>query len=105
MISLKVRCLFGPPESGKSPKSGREPCVQCIFILDPARAFWGLYSYIYFINPSTIARDTSLRSVPDGDPVTIPDLAAYAPIAEVFRSEEHTSELQSRLQLVCRLLL
>src|SRR2546422_6388457 len=27
------------------------------------------------------------------------------PMAEVFRSEEHTSELQSRLHLVCRLLL
>src|SRR5205809_6825816 len=28
-----------------------------------------------------------------------------APAGQVFRSEEHTSELQSRLHLVCRLLL
>src|SRR2546429_5850809 len=29
----------------------------------------------------------------------------YSPIPGIFRSEEHTSELQSRLHLVCRLLL
>src|SRR5712675_2557256 len=29
----------------------------------------------------------------------------YAPILRAWRSEEHTSELQSRLHLVCRLLL
>src|SRR2546422_2114519 len=31
--------------------------------------------------------------------------AFYSTIAETARSEEHTSELQSRLHLVCRLLL
>src|SRR2546422_3809638 len=31
--------------------------------------------------------------------------AQMAPFAHVVRSEEHTSELQSRLHLVCRLLL
>src|SRR2546422_8599493 len=31
--------------------------------------------------------------------------AAFLAMNEVFRSEEHTSELQSRLHLVCRLLL
>src|SRR2546422_10474839 len=31
--------------------------------------------------------------------------AAFTPIAPTPRSEEHTSELQSRLHLVCRLLL
>src|SRR5687768_17797510 len=31
--------------------------------------------------------------------------AGYLPTADVERSEEHTSELQSRLHLVCRLLL
>src|SRR2546429_6074254 len=33
------------------------------------------------------------------------DVLAPRPAAETGRSEEHTSELQSRLQLVCRLLL
>src|SRR3989449_6579293 len=36
--------------------------------------------------------------------VTLPDIADR-PAADVARSEEHTSELQSRLHLVCRLLL
>src|SRR5260370_33785155 len=31
--------------------------------------------------------------------------ASNIPLAEIFRSEEHTSELQSHLNLVCRLLL
>src|SRR2546422_6198672 len=36
----------------------------------------------------------------------MPTLAAVVPVANVgIRSEEHTSELQSRLHLVCRLLL
>src|SRR2546422_10522 len=33
------------------------------------------------------------------------EVCAQTPRAEFFRSEEHTSELQSRLHLVCRLLL
>src|SRR2546422_4333249 len=33
------------------------------------------------------------------------DTAPLASLPEVLRSEEHTSELQSRLHLVCRLLL
>src|SRR5207249_9029295 len=33
------------------------------------------------------------------------DLAVFDTLFNVFRSEEHTSELQSRFDLVCRLLL
>src|SRR5216684_8551253 len=40
----------------------------------------------------------------DGIPLVEKDPAAHG-AAEVMRSEEHTSELQSRLHLVCRLLL
>src|SRR2546422_2932182 len=36
-------------------------------------------------------------------PSTLPMVAS--PLCQVIRSEEHTSELQSRLHLVCRLLL
>src|SRR2546422_3198854 len=40
------------------------------------------------------------------EPVASPrDAAATLPLLEEERSEEHTSELQSRLHLVCRLLL
>src|SRR2546429_5998983 len=54
---------------------------------------------------------TAGRSRPDpGDPVSHRACRARAPPRTppgrlVFRSEEHTSELQSRLHLVCRLLL
>src|SRR5687768_17821361 len=37
--------------------------------------------------------------------VNVSALAFASPIAVIIRSEEHTSELQSRLHLVCRLLL
>src|SRR2546422_6249643 len=42
-----------------------------------------------------------------GAPPLDPDIATGGALAEVerLRSEEHTSELQSRLHLVCRLLL
>src|SRR2546422_6002770 len=46
------------------------------------------------------ARATALRP-PRGDP----PLASAGRAPAQVRSEEHTSELQSRLQLVCRLLL
>src|SRR5438105_12081925 len=53
-------------------------------------------------------QDLNERAVaPGGAP---PDLAAsiernYKPLVLALRSEEHTSELQSRVDLVCRLLL
>src|SRR2546422_11713927 len=52
---------------------------------------------------------TLFRSLLTGPqlPAFFPDLKApdYETAIAVFRSEEHTSELQSRLHLVCRLLL
>src|SRR2546422_5524684 len=38
-------------------------------------------------------------------PIDISALSISGVVADVVRSEEHTSELQSRLHLVCRLLL
>src|SRR5690349_22828105 len=51
---------------------------------------------------------TLFRSSPDIPTYVSSRLAAFAPVAMVGirpRSEEHTSELQSRRDLVCRLLL
>src|SRR2546422_6576465 len=51
---------------------------------------------IHAVKPPRLQeRDILRRIIPDG-----PGLSQYR-----FRSEEHTSELQSRLHLVCRLLL
>src|SRR2546422_2840684 len=51
--------------------------------------------------PSAARRDRSLR--PPAPPMHASPVPR--PSSPVFRSEEHTSELQSRLHLVCRLLL
>src|SRR5687768_18318609 len=71
------------------------------------------------ITPRTIFetdRYSTICSAPDSEIPTsfvsqsIPDLGSLLPISSrnrdtEIRSEEHTSELQSRLHLVCRLLL
>src|SRR5437762_5444317 len=51
------------------------------------------------LDGNTLAQRLEFHSVKE---ITIP---ADSPVAEVFRSEEHTSELQSPMYLVCRLLL
>src|SRR5436309_9178984 len=48
---------------------------------------------------------TLFRSHPDVTYVPVPDLAPDQVCLAMARSEEHTSELQSRENLVCRLLL
>src|SRR5690554_7601394 len=45
------------------------------------------------------------RREADGDPTAHAEVLALRSAAGALRSEEHTSELQSRPQLVCRLLL
>src|SRR5437868_12071992 len=46
-----------------------------------------------------------LADEPDPRLAAIPDVGAEVHLQVNFRSEEHTSELQSRFDLVCRLLL
>src|SRR2546429_4516738 len=50
-------------------------------------------------------RVVGLTWVHSGTGVKLPMRALTQAVAEANRSEEHTSELQSRLHLVCRLLL
>src|SRR3712207_8303288 len=49
--------------------------------------------------------DLQVRDLGIGELVVLVDLAVDDLHADVLRSEEHTSELQSRQYLVCRLLL
>src|SRR5690606_40383547 len=54
----------------------------------------------------TVVRDvTRFIPVVDGMTVLVTDLGSELQPVRYFRSEEHTSELQSRENLVCRLLL
>src|SRR2546422_7260935 len=56
------------------------------------------------VEPAAMPLGPGLRSRGRPNPVAQEELAQSMPRAEL-RSEEHTSELQSRLHLVCRLLL
>src|SRR6266480_7905254 len=55
------------------------------------------------LQPDLVLLDLSMPGV-DGL-TALPRLREAAPDCEVVRSEEHTSELQSHVNLVCRLLL
>src|SRR2546429_6824302 len=56
---------------------------------------------------TTLFRSRPVYSAPAAEPVGVPQqgTSAQRPGRKRSRSEEHTSELQSRLHLVCRLLL
>src|SRR3989304_9315816 len=71
-----------------------------------SRYFQFLFFFLMIRRPprSTLFPYTTLFRSPT--PPTAPVEPSPAPVAEIeARSEEHTSELQSRLHLVCRLLL
>src|SRR3989442_10980727 len=75
-------------------------------------SFLGLVFFFFFFlmirRPprSTLFPYTTLfRSLPMSIPATAPAPRRWRGIAYSMRSEEHTSELQSRPHLVCRLLL
>src|SRR5690554_7686340 len=50
-------------------------------------------------NPATIMTDPAMADATYIEPITLDS------VSKIIRSEEHTSELQSRPHLVCRLLL
>src|SRR2546422_8580809 len=49
--------------------------------------------------------DNAIRLERRFETLSVPGRLRLGPALEAYRSEEHTSELQSRLHLVCRLLL
>src|SRR5256885_4022899 len=55
--------------------------------------------------PAGLRRRGSRRIDPPGGTLTCPTASAPQPTVRFSRSEEHTSELQSPCNLVCRLLL
>src|SRR5256885_7868733 len=50
-------------------------------------------------------REDAVERLPHGEPVRLHDDRVFAVLTRADRSEEHTSELQSPCNLVCRLLL
>src|SRR5476651_1881286 len=79
----------------------------CYFILHGNIFF----SFLFFFFNDTATTEIYTLSLHDALPICLfrhepaVDLPAMAPSEHVARSEEHTSELQSRQYLVCRLLL
>src|SRR2546422_10661465 len=82
----------------------------------PSRTTFSIYSFFFFFFfNDTATTEIYTLSLHDALPISVParrraarrpphgDRPRAAPLRE--RSEEHTSELQSRLHLVCRLLL
>src|SRR2546422_4081411 len=76
----------------------------------------GRSSLLLIVQATALIRSASFGLLPSGDasPMNRISYSRYGPAAlragpasvtRVSRSEEHTSELQSRLHLVCRLLL
>src|SRR3712207_7796480 len=70
------------------------------------RSFVGIVGAAMFYGSSFITPALSVLSAIEGLKIATPTFEPYVlPLAVIIRSEEHTSELQSRQYLVCRLLL
>src|SRR3712207_9354191 len=86
-------------------------CIFCYFfflmIRRPPRSTLFPYTTLFrsLVMSVESMRLTSLRSLPKFVVPSVVQVAEVACEEQVVRSEEHTSELQSRQYLVCRLLL
>src|SRR2546422_2230494 len=90
-----------PPRSTLFPYTTLFRSIQDLLDL-PIRA--GAGPSVYLRDVGTVADSTD---IPTGYALVNGRRAVYIPVTKqvLNRSEEHTSELQSRLHLVCRLLL
>src|SRR2546430_12618012 len=64
-----------------------------------------LFPYTTLFRSRREATRASMIAMPPATPVTVPSLSTLATARLLERSEEHTSELQSQSNIVCRLLL
>src|SRR2546422_5342067 len=64
-----------------------------------------LFRSVQFVSQLTNGQSAALVQVMNNGPQSELDVYIYGCTMQQQRSEEHTSELQSRLHLVCRLLL
>src|SRR5207249_10056574 len=103
-LSLPLR-LRPPPTSPLFPYTTLFRSIVAVARSPIGRAFKGS---LRDLRPDDLAASivrTALDKVPQLDPADIDDLMLGCGLPGGERSEEHTSELQSRFDLVCRLLL
>src|SRR5690554_1812371 len=86
---------------------GHGNCAHLPFLMEKGVIYYGLevselmYAEATKMHPAAIAQQRAFFELYDG--INIPFETDF--FDKIFRSEEHTSELQSRPHLVCRLLL
>src|SRR2546429_1342863 len=101
-MRLLIPALFFLSSCATAPAGGLERIETIVVIYAENRSFDHLYGLFPGANGIADATDEQ-RTQLDLDGTALPHLpAVFTPQG---RSEEHTSELQSRLHLVCRLLL
>src|SRR2546429_2371757 len=86
------------PQNGEKVHKDKTPGTRECFVLFHAR---GSMEYLDLDVPSR----SSDATLPYAAHLGLPHAAGRRSARQAHRSEEHTSELQSRLHLVCRLLL
>src|SRR5437879_9538140 len=62
-------------------------------------------SALAFSSEATTRKISLTESIPRNSPTSFSTIRWKIPVKDILRSEEHTSELQSPMYLVCRLLL
>src|SRR3989304_3754577 len=111
-MSRNDRIIASQPTHTKRHARTRGVVVSCVVCFLRACAPRPLCCSFFFFFNDTATTEIYTLSLHDALPISIPpgshaDIPRGRPRAheERGRSEEHTSELQSRLHLVCRLLL
>src|SRR5690606_40708311 len=99
------------PRTGRAPAAGYAlPLHDALPILHRVTRPGGRIVICEFSHPTwtpfrTVYTEYLMRALPPLARTVCSNPDAYVYLAESIRSEEHTSELQSREKLVCRLLL
>src|SRR2546429_1521473 len=111
-VLLGVGIQLLPTPTGGDAEGPWSTLAAIVLILTVFLLFWGYFLLFEALNDGRTPgkRLMGIRVLMDtGHPLTftaaaVRNLVRIVDMQPVFRSEEHTSELQSRLHLVCRLL-
>src|SRR5690554_7398842 len=100
-VSESTEALVKLTNVGKTYKKGKEP----VAVLSRLNMTINRGDFLALMGPSGSGKTTLLNLLGGLDSPTEGELSIAGQRIDQLRSEEHTSELQSRPHLVCRLLL